>query len=251
MEKAIYNFSKEIYKSKNDNNNKFDGFVYLPGNDYTRTTASRFLHALSQAFGNAKTIQVQLLENLDKTLDYDELEPRNYSKYILSKLDPEGYYVFIGTSMGCLHIANFAHFYPSLVKSLIMIEPTIAQGDYKILKKFEDDRGNGEWLKRLKERDEPQEKIPANEKVIDIAVSRSRPYKFMSRIPIGVVCTTKNNMDIPYTKKQLESRVEYIRSLQKQGHKVYVKWFDTSHCIDTQSKFFKPLIIFIQQVIRF
>ena len=81
MEKAIYNFSKEIYKNKN---NKFNGFVYLPGNDYTGTTASRFLYTLSQTFGNAKTIQVQLLENLDKTLDYDELEPRNYSKYILS-----------------------------------------------------------------------------------------------------------------------------------------------------------------------
>lgn len=246
MNDAIYNFSKQVYESKN---NKFDGFVYLPGNDYTRTTASRFLHALSQAFGDTPTIQVQLLENLDKTLDYDDLDPRNYSKYILSKINPEGYYVFIGTSMGCLHIANFAHFYPETVKCLIMIEPTIAQGDYKILKKFEDDRGNGEWLKRLKDRDENL-KIPANEKVIDIAVSRSRPYKFISRIPVGVVCTTRSNMNIPYTRKQLESRGEYIKSLQEQGHRVYVRWFETSHCIDTQSKFFKPLILFIHQVLR-
>ena len=247
MEEAIENFSREIYKN---NNNKFDEFVYLPGNDYTKSTASGFLQALSQAFGNCKTVQVQLLENINKSLGYDKLEPRKYSDYIFKHLDPNGYYVFIGTSMGCLHIANFAHFYPSLVKALIMIEPTIAQGDYNILKKFEDDRGNGEWLEELKKTDEPLD-IPANEKVIDIAVSRDKPLKFLSRIPVGVVCTTRSNVDRPYTAKQLESRKEYLASLKKQGHKMFVRWFDTSHCIDTQPKFFKPLILFIQQVIDY
>ena len=226
---------------------EFDEFAYLPGDNYTYNMVKPFLEKLSKAF-DKKVLFIQLIENTNKDATYEQLEPKAYSNYILRHLDIYKKYVFIGTSSGTLHVSNFAHFYPSMVHTLILIEPTIAQAHYRFLKQYEIDRGNGKWIELLKKQDAPFLHGPASEKVIDINITMKHPLHFRSSIPIIIINTTRNNLDIPYTEDQLQSKKRYIEWLKTSGrHRVTSVWFDSHHCIDTEKKMIGPLINFIKQ----
>ena len=172
----------------------FDAFVYLPGNDYRRSMVQQFMTYLWHATGK-RVIFVQLLENKSEHYDYDALEPKPYSDYIARSIGRPGKYVMMGISMGCLHIANFAHFYPQWChRCMFMFEPTIMQGIYPLLYDFEDGRGNGEWLADLKEQPNNLD-IPANEKVMDISIDRH--YEIPESVQrIGVIYTTRSNRQV-------------------------------------------------------
>lgn len=224
----------------------FDAFVYLPGDNYTYTLVQPFLAELSKTFGK-DVVFIQLIENENQEATYPELRPKAYSDYILKHLDMRKQYVFIGSSSGTLHVSNFAHFYPGLVHALVLIEPTIAQAHYKFLHQYEQERGNGEWLEELKKQDAPFIHGPASEKVIDINVSMKHPLHFLRSIPVIIINTFYNNMKMPYTEEQIESRKSYIKWLRSKGHTVISKWFNTHHCIDTEKSMIRPLVNFIKQ----
>lgn len=224
----------------------FDAFVYLPGNDYKESTCRAFLNHLKAAFGKP-VIFVQLMENKSKSIGYESLEPLAYSKYIARSIGRPGKYVMMGISMGCLHIANFAHYYPSwCYKVMFMLEPTICQGIYPLLHDFEDGRGNGEWLADLKARPNNLD-IPANEKVMDIAIDKTNPIP--SSIAVGLVYTTRSNENKPYTAEQVAAKNKYYHWLSK-THKTYMLHLNSDHCVDTHSHLFGPLINFISKVLR-
>lgn len=224
----------------------FDAFVYLPGNGYSSKDSSKFLRYLSSVSGKP-VIFVQLKENINKSLSYKELSPESYSQYIAHKIGKFGKYVMIGISMGCLHIANFAHFYPSwCYKCMIMLEPTIAQGIYPFLHEFESGRGNDEWLEGLKE-DPNEQPIPSNEKVIDMSLDKVN--NIPSNINIGVVFTSRNNENRPYTTAQIHAKNQYYKWLSR-NHKTYLLHLNTWHCVDTQPQYFEQLTDFILKVIK-
>lgn len=224
----------------------FDGFVYLPGNGYSRGVVKRFLTYLARATGKPVKF-VQLLENKSSRYDYQQLEPKVYSDYIAREIGKPGKYVMMGISMGCLHIANFAHFYPDwCYPVMFMLEPTIMQGIYPLLHAFEAGRGNGEWLADLKSKPNNLN-IPANEKVMDISIDHTFPIpKHMS---IGVVYTSRSNEDAPYTSQQLAAKQKYFKYLSRH-YKTYILKLATSHCVDTQPKYFGRLLDFIQRVLQ-
>lgn len=223
----------------------FTAFVYLPGNEYRHSDCAGFLSALQRATGK-RVIFVQLLENKSKQYDYSQLEPKAYSDYIAQCIGTPGKYVMIGISMGCLHIANFAHFYPSwCYPVMFMLEPTIMQGIYPLLHTYEEERGNGDWLADLKARPNNLD-IPANEKVMDISIDKH--YKIPNNIQIGLIYTTRSNTEAPYTDRQRIAKEKYYHMLSH-THKTYMLRLNTSHCIDTKPKFFPTVINFIQRVL--
>lgn len=225
----------------------FDAFVYLPGNGYTAGMAKGFLNSLAKATGK-RVIFVQLLENKGrKKYRYEDLEPKAYSDHIAKVIRKPGKYVMIGISMGCLHIANFAHYYPSwCYPVMIMLEPTIMQGIYPLLHAYEDGRGNGEWLADLKSKPNNLD-IPDNEKVMDISIDKTNPIP--NKMTIGVVYTSRSNTNEPYTPQQIQAKRRYYHYLSRH-HKTYLLHLDTSHCIDTQPRYFQRVINFIQRVLR-
>lgn len=224
----------------------YDGIVYMPGNEYKEGMIRPFLSRLRAETGKP-VIFVQLLENKSKKLDYDQLDPKSYSDYIAKSIGKPGKYVMIGISMGCLHIANFSHFYPNwCYNAMIMIEPTIMQGIYPLLHTYEAERGNGEWLEDLKAKPNNLN-IPANEKVMDMSIDKH--YQIPSKIQIGVVYTSRSNTDQPYTAKQIAAKNKYYKYLQSK-HKTYLLHLDTSHCVDMKPKYFNTLIDFIIKVIH-
>lgn len=229
----------------------FSGFVYLPGNGYRENTCKKFLNTLKEYFG-LPVIFIQLLENKSKSIGYRSLEPKPYSDYI-DKHIPEGKWILMGISMGCLHIANYAHFYPNKCADVMfMFEPTIMQGYYPLLHQYEEGRGNGEWLEDLRVKPNNLD-IPANEKVMDIAVSPPyglKPLRFPYNINIGVVYTTRSNTNEKYTPGQLNAKNKYYHILKKQHKKCFMLKLNTSHCIDTQPQYFNTLINFISKVIK-
>lgn len=230
----------------------FDAFVYLPGNDYTRSVCAGFLEALRERFSKP-VIFVQLLENTAKRLPYDQLTPRVYSDYIRRAIGKPGRYFLIGISMGCLHIANFAHYYPDWChRVMVMLEPTIVQGIYPLLHQYEAGRGNGEWLRELHERPEELD-IPANERVMDIAVSPE--YGGPKHMPrsievVGVVYTSRSNEDKPYTAGQREAKQRYLEHLERRHHAFLLK-LDASHCVDTQPALFDRILNFVGKLIDY
>lgn len=229
----------------------FDGFVYLPGNDYTRALCAGFLKALEARFGKP-VIFVQLLENMAKKLPYSQLEPRAYSDYIERAIGRPGRYVLMGISMGCLHIANFARFHPEYCwRCLFMLEPTIMQGIYPLLHDYEAGRGNGEWLRELHERPEELD-IPANERVMDIAVSPEygRPPRMPRRLTVGVVYTSRSNTDAPYTPLQLRAKARYFQYLERSQKRAYLLQLHAMHCVDTQPALFDRVLAFVERVLR-
>lgn len=223
----------------------FDAFVYLPGNGYSRDDCKKFLRYLSSTSGKP-VIFVQLKENISSSLDYSALEPQTYSRYIASKIGKPGKYVMVGISMGCLHIANFAHYYPDwCYKCLIMIEPTIVQGLYPLLHEYESGRGNGEWLADLKA--QPNNlNIPANEKVIDMSIDKVN--KIPANIAVGVVFTSRNNENRPYTSGQIQAKNQYYKWLSH-DHRTFLLHLNTWHCVDTQPEYFDQLSNFILKVV--
>lgn len=229
----------------------FSGFVYLPGNDYKESDCSGFLSALKEYFG-LPVIFIQLLENKSKSIGYDRLSPKAYSAYI-DKHIPSGKWVMVGISMGCLHIANYAHFYPhKCADTMIMLEPTIMQGYYPLLLDYEAERGNGEWLEDLREKPNNLN-IPANEKVMDIAVSPPygmKPLKFPYNIKVGLVYTSRSNTGQPYTGIQLRAKNKYYNMLKRQHKKVFLLKLNTSHCVDTQPQYFDRILHFIGKIIK-
>lgn len=223
----------------------FDAFVYLPGNDYEASTCSAFLTKLADSLGK-RVIFVQLMENKSSNYSYNQLEPRHYADYIAKTIGKPGKYVMMGISMGCLHIANFAHFYPAwCYPVMFMFEPTIMQGIYPLLYAYEDERGNGEWLEKLKESPNNLH-IPANEKVMDMSIDKT--YNIPSNITIGIVYTTKSNTEEPYTERQLAAKEKYYHWLSR-THETEMLRLNTSHCVDTKPKYFDTLINFISQVL--
>lgn len=223
----------------------FDAFVYLPGNDYEADTCSDFLTKLADSLGK-RVIFVQLLENKSTNYSYEQLKPSHYADYIAKTIGKPGKYVMMGISMGCLHIANFAHFYPAwCYPVMFMFEPTIMQGIYPLLYAYEDERGNGEWLEHLKESPNNLH-IPANEKVMDMSIDKT--YNIPSNITIGIVYTTKSNTEKPYTQRQLAAKEQYYHWLNK-THKTEILRLNTSHCVDTKPQYFNSLINFISQVL--
>lgn len=225
----------------------FDAFVYLPGNDYRRSMVQQFMTYLWHATGK-RVIFVQLLENKSEHYDYDALEPKPYSDYIARSIGHPGKYVMMGISMGCLHIANFAHFYPQWChRCMFMFEPTIMQGIYPLLYDFEDGRGNGEWLADLKEQPNNLD-IPANEKVMDISIDRH--YEIPESVQrIGVIYTTRSNRGDRYTDKQRAAKEKYYRYLGRR-HTTYLLQLNTSHCIDTQPRFFEQIVDFVLKILN-
>ena len=229
----------------------FSGFVYLPGNGYKENTSKEFLNALKDTFG-LPVIFIQLLENKSSSIGYSSLEPKAYSDYI-NKHIPDGKWILMGISMGCLHIANYAHFYPNKCANVMfMLEPTIMQGYYPLLREFEAGRGNGEWLDDLHIKPNNLN-IPANEKVMDIAVSPpydKHPLRFPYNISVGVVYTTRSNTNEKYTNGQLLAKNRYYQLLKKQHKRCFMLKLNTSHCVDTQPQYFNTLINFISKVIK-
>lgn len=229
----------------NSVDDSFDAFVYLPGNGYRRSMVQGFLSSLKAAT-HRPVIFVQLLENKSSKYGYDQLDPKSYSDYIAKTIGQPGKYIMMGISMGCLHIANFAHFYPSwCYKCMFMLEPTIMQGIYPLLYAYEDERGNGDWLADLKARPNNLD-IPANEKVMDMSIDKH--YEIPHNIAIGLVYTTRSNMNQPYTDRQRIAKEKYYKYLNR-NHKTFMLRVNTSHCIDTKPKYFSTVITFIQQVL--
>lgn len=224
----------------------FDAFIYLPGNGYNESACEGFLSALRNYFKKPVKF-IQLLENKNTKEDYEDLEPKTYSDYIAKSIGSPGKYIMMGISMGCLHIANFSHFYPEwCYPVMIMLEPTICQGIYPLLRAFEAGRGNGNWLKSLKENSEDIEELPANEKVMDIAIDKVN--KIPASIRIGMVFTNRNNEDRPYKPQQISAKRKYYEWLSK-DHKTYLLHLDSDHCLDTHPKLFPAVIDFISKVI--
>lgn len=205
-----------------------------------------FLTYLEKATGKP-VLFVQLLENKSSDYSYEQLSPRQYSAYIARKIGRPGRYVLMGISMGCLHIANFAHFYPAWCHDvLFMLEPTIMQGIYPLLHTYEAERGNGEWLADLKARPNNLD-IPANEKVMDISIDKH--YEIPGRIAIGLVYTDRSNTEQPYTDRQRIAKEKYYRHLSRH-HRTFMLRLPTSHCLDTKPKYFPAVIDFILRVLH-
>lgn len=229
-----------------------DTIVILPGNGYSLSAMRPFIIYLQT--NNYKVIYIELKENKNKTLPYLSLTPIKYNSYIKERLPSlDKQYIFYGISMGCYHIQNFASNYPEYVKSIIMVEPTIAGGYYKPLYKFEYGRGNGDWLANLYKDNRQLDSLASNEKVIDIAISpnwdTSKPNKlFPPNIPFGILFTTHDNQNKIYTPIQLQSKKEYIRILKSKGLKPIVKTVNGPHTLDIIPKYFKTILKFIEQI---
>lgn len=222
--------------------------VLLPGNGYREIKMLPFIKRLRREGFNP--IYIELLENLNDNLDYDILQPKEYSKYIKSRLNKNKQYIFYGISMGCLHAQNFAHFYPQMVKCLVLIEPTISSGYFPALYDFEAGRGNGRWLKMLYDVKEDISHLPSNEKVIDIAVSKDKPLEFDRDIVIGIVYTNLDNRGMPYNQQQWIGKMKYLQYLEEKGYCVYFVMKKGHHCLDLFKENFDFLVSVIESTLH-
>lgn len=243
--------------------------VYLGGNGYTESMVKRFFGHLEAIHVVNKCIYVPLLENVYADLSYDELSPKRYSEYIHRKIgSPRPYYdfidniraqrfntevykyVFFGTSMGCYHIQNYAHFYPRVVYAMIWLEPTMCGGDYKYLKDFEAGRGNKEWINMLYDEKTDHEEWDSSTKVIDIAVSNDFDNSFRKSIKLGIIYTTLNNEGKPYTELQLKAKEGFLEELKKKGYHYLFKLIDGPHTADLYPKYIGGIADFVSDVIK-
>lgn len=219
--------------------------VYLPGNNYRQELVRPFLDYISPLFSSVT--YVELLENMCSDLAYEQLVPEAYNHYILNQLpDTDQRYVFLGTSMGCYHIQNFAAEFPNLVSHVIWIEPTMCGGDYGMLRQFESGRGNGEWIDDFRRVETNIEGLPSADKVIDIAVSREGGMAHFDRsIPVGVIYTTRNVNDEPYNGAQLLAKNSFLDTLRNEGYSVTIEYIDSVHAADTNPDAFAPIAEFV------
>lgn len=224
--------------------------VYLPGNNYRQELVQPFLDYISPLFSSITYIE--LLENMYSDLAYEQLVPEAYNHYILNQLpNTDQRYVFLGTSMGCYHIQNFAAEFPNLVSHVIWIEPTMCGGDYRLLRQFESGRGNGEWIDEFRRVEGKILDITSADKVIDIAVSREGGMALFSRtIPISIIFTTRNINNEPYNNEQLTAKQGFLDRLRDEGYDINVVYIDSNHAADTNPDAFNSIVEFMTTELR-
>lgn len=217
--------------------------VIVPGNGYSSRHMKKFISFLMSQPWCDYVVYIELLENLYEDLSYDRLKPAAYSKYIYERLpDKTTKYIFYGTSMGCYHIQNFLKEHPGSAHSVIWLEPTMCGGDFKLLKQFEEGRGNGQWLQSLYDIPYDIKSLPSNEKVIDIAVSTDLNNDFDVNIPLGIIYTSVRNDGEIYTLNQQLAKDAFIDELERKGHHIEYQEIRAPHSADIYPEFF-PLIL--------
>ena len=223
--------------------NKQFPIVIVPGNGYSFGHMKKFIYFLQSQPWCDYVVYIELLENLYEDISYNRLKPESYSKYIYDRLpDKTTKYIFYGTSMGCYHIQNFIKEYSDNVHSVIWLEPTMCGGDFKLLKQFEEGRGNGQWLQTLYDIPYDIKSLPSNEKVIDIAISTDLDNDFDINIPIGIIYTFFRNDGEIYTMNQLSAKDSFIDELERKGHHIEFEEIKAPHSADIYPEFF-PLIL--------
>lgn len=239
--------------------------IYLGGNGYTLHRVKDFLKFAIQYCntgresgmlyaGNTRIfssyIYVPLLENKYKDLSYEQLHPDNYSKYIYDFLPDKGdKYVFMGTSMGCYHLQNYASRYPETIEAMIWLEPTMCGGNYKLLKAYETGRGNKEWITELYDEKVDHEEWDSSTKVIDIAVSNDLDNDFDKSINLGIIYTTLNNEGKPYTPIQVKAKNEFLEELRMKGYHFQFALIKGPHILDLFPKYFQAICNLIEKTV--
>lgn len=223
--------------------------VIVPGNGYSYRRMHKFIKYLDKQSWCEYVVYIELLENLFDDISYEKLKPENYSKYIYDRLpEKDKKYIFYGTSMGCYHIQNYASIYGDTIHSIIWMEPTMCGGDYKLLRDFEEGRGNGKWLKELYDIPYDLNELPSNEKVIDIAVSNDLNNDFDVNIPLGIIYAFYRNDGECYNSTQLRAKDGFLKELEEKGHKIEFMELDGPHSADVYEEFIPEIVKFIVNV---
>ena len=197
--------------------------LWLPGDGMTFEMESGFFNCLKPA--GIRVIYIPLLEE-QGTVTYDDLSSDNYCKYIDGFAEKaEGELWIGGISKGC----HWARVYASKrrnIKKLILIEPTTLKPD--LLVEFEDDRGNGDWMRDLYIDDTEHEELPNDRKALDVIVSDKKSY--IPHCKTIIIYTTRNNENEVYDNRVLTLKRKFVNYLKNHKVNVKVNTIDSDHC---------------------
>ena len=224
--------------------NSGKSILILPGNNYTRKHVESFIQYLEIQPCISDVHFIQLLENIYSDLPYNMLEPKAYSDYIYSRIPfKDRKYVIFASSMGCYHAQNFSHFFPDLVESIILLEPTMCGGVNELLIRFEEGRGNRDFVSRLVYNSKQDPMLMSNEKIIDLAVSDDyKDYWFPHSLRgLGVIYTSHNAQGELYNQEQLSVKDEFVKILRDKGYPLQVYHLNAPHAADVYPRYFKVL----------
>lgn len=226
--------------------------IILPGNNYTYKHIKPFIGFLKKQPWVEDVYFIQLIENIYPNIDYKRLQPREYSKYIYNKIpDKSKTYIGFASSMGCYHMQNFSYFYPSILESIILLEPTMCGGNRELLIKFESGRGNKDFIHRLASKSQAEigASLFSNERVIDIAVSDNKDYWFPRDVKLGIIYTGLNAQGEFYNYSQTQVKNKFLDLLKSRGYKFDFMFLRRGrHAADTDPRFFRRITDFIYSV---
>lgn len=218
--------------------------LFIPGNNYTRKHVENFIQYLEIQPCIRDVFFIQLLENIYGDLPYQCLEPKAYSDYIFSKIpDKNRRYVIFASSMGCYHAQNFSHFFPDMVESIILLEPTMCGGVNELLIKFEEFRGNRDFIRKLVYNTKEDPMLLSNEKIIEMAISEDyKEYWFPYDLKgLSIIYTSHNAQGELYNDKQREIKNKFLEILREKGYNFQFYFINAPHAADTVPRFYKKL----------
>ena len=217
-----------------------NNIVILPGDGYTKELHLQFINFLKN--NNFKVCWIPLMEDSYESVSYEDLESKNYIKYINSFI-PSDFTRFIlyGISKGA-HLAKiYASYNYNKVIKLILAEDTMLNPN--LMEKYEVDRGN-DFIVDMKNNNYEDETLDNTKKMLDVSVSDKNNY--FPKCPINIIWTSRNNQNEPYDETVLSLKRKYVNYLKNGGCHVKVFNIDAIHTLDLEPKYFN----FLLKVIR-
>lgn len=175
---------------------------------------------------------INLLEEVNDNVSYEELEPRNYAKYIDENIPKEfnKFYAY-GISKSCYWLQCYASLYPTRVEKLLLVEPTTMKSD--LLRDYELTRNN-DFITEYYENPAKITREDNTRTAIDVIVSEKHNY--IPKCKTTIIWTSRNNKNEPYTAEVLKLKKRFELYLKNNGCNLKVLHIDSDHCVDQNPK---------------
>ena len=207
----------------------------MPGDGYELGNQKGLIDYLSTKGFNVKWLN--LMEQVDDNLNYEDLESDKYCKYINENL-PSDFYKFsiYGISKGCYWGTVYASLNPSRVEKLLLVEPTTMKPD--LLKEYELTRNN-DFIVEYYNNPAKITREDNTRTTLDAIISDHK--KYIPKCPTTIIWTSRNNQNIPYSSEVIRLKKKYEAYLKNNGCPLKVVNVDGCHVLDQDPKNY-PLI---------